>query len=457
MPSLGDVYLDIPGWFDFPDVYQAQVDRLTDGAHVVEVGAYLGKSTAYLAGAIADSGKRITFHAIDTFQGVPGDIFPSEGASGEFTFPDQEALRGADGTLIEACRHHLTPVADYVELRQAESLAAAATYADGSLDFVFLDNDHTTEHLARELVVWWPKLKPGGILAGHDYDWKSVGTATSIWAQRVGRVVQKAGARCWQVQKPVPATSWVIPAGQRSCLVAVCCNERNVPRRTVDSLVRFGWGCRLTDAAKRHGFDKVDFFWSDKRVLVSDLRDDAAMVALEGGYTHLIFLDADMIWPPGTLDTLLSHHARGMVSGLYHLKSWPHWPVALRDPIFNPDDQVLDYAYDKAAPHTDLLRQEALIGMGCVIMPTEIFRRFERPWFKYQTNATGYSTLTEDVYFCQQAKALGCPIWLDPTIECRHVSQETISSAHFDRATYEMEMLASGQRLARRTPDEVPA
>ena len=36
---------------------------------------------------------------------------------------------------------------------------------------------------------------------------------------------------------------------------------------------------RVTDAAARHGFQTVDFFWSSKKTLVSDLRDDAALIA----------------------------------------------------------------------------------------------------------------------------------------------------------------------------------
>lgn len=442
------VYRGIPGWFDFADVYQAQIDRLSDGARIVETGVYLGKSTAFLAAAIARSGKQIAFDAIDTFNGISREDYAGIAADDDFTFDDQEALRGADGTLYAEALDLLAPVLDFVNVRKADALAAAAGYPDASLDFVFLDDSHTTPHVLAELSAWWPKIKPGGVLAGHDYDWASVDKAVTIWGIKTGRHIQKAGARSWACTKPEPGR-FVVPAGERRCLVAVCCNERNVPTRTAESLARIGWGSRVTDAAARHGFQTVDFMWSNKRVLVSDLRDDAVMAAQAGGYTHLLFLDADMVWPNDVLDKMLRHHARGIVAGLYHLKFWPHWPVALKESTWNDDDQNFDYTYDKHAPHTDLLRPEQLVGMGCTLIPMEVFRRFERPWFKYQQNSSGISTITEDVWFCQEAAKAGCPIWLDPTVSCLHIGQDMVSSAHYDRATYEMTMLASGQRLGK--------
>ena len=40
---------------------------------------------------------------------------------------------------------------------------------DGSLDFVYLDGDHSEAAVAGDIRLWRPLVKPGGILAGHDY------------------------------------------------------------------------------------------------------------------------------------------------------------------------------------------------------------------------------------------------------------------------------------------------
>jgi hypothetical protein len=46
---------------------------------------------------------------------------------------------------------------------------AAARIPHHSLDFVYLDARHDYESVRADLAAWHPKLRPGGILAGHDY------------------------------------------------------------------------------------------------------------------------------------------------------------------------------------------------------------------------------------------------------------------------------------------------
>ncbi len=46
---------------------------------------------------------------------------------------------------------------------------AADRFDNGSLDFVFIDGDHRYESVCSDLFAWFPKLRAGGILAGHDY------------------------------------------------------------------------------------------------------------------------------------------------------------------------------------------------------------------------------------------------------------------------------------------------
>jgi len=50
------------------------------------------------------------------------------------------------------------------------SVSAAAKVAHTSLDFAYIDARHDYEGLSEDLRAWWPKLCPGGLMAGHDYD-----------------------------------------------------------------------------------------------------------------------------------------------------------------------------------------------------------------------------------------------------------------------------------------------
>lgn len=41
---------------------------------------------------------------------------------------------------------------------------------DLQLDFVYLDASHAYQDIAADIEAWWPRIRSGGILAGHDYD-----------------------------------------------------------------------------------------------------------------------------------------------------------------------------------------------------------------------------------------------------------------------------------------------
>jgi hypothetical protein len=58
---------------------------------------------------------------------------------------------------------------DRAQIHRAASPGAAQRFADGSLDFVYLNARHDYASVLVDLDAWYPKIRPGGILAGHDY------------------------------------------------------------------------------------------------------------------------------------------------------------------------------------------------------------------------------------------------------------------------------------------------
>lgn len=78
---------------------------------------------------------------------------------------------------------------------------AVRMFADGTLDFVFVDADHSTEGVARDIREWAPKLKPWGWLIGHDYNMKSVRDAV---AMTILGEVETYDDHVW-VMRPQPA------------------------------------------------------------------------------------------------------------------------------------------------------------------------------------------------------------------------------------------------------------
>lgn len=150
-------YESVPGWFDFEDVYRDAVASAPSPAHFVEVGAWLGRSTAFLAVEIARSGKPIRLDVVDHW----------EGSVNEPAFRD--VLRATD--VYHEFEGHMRRggVWDALTVVRGDSAAAAAGYADGSLDFVFIDGSHDYASVRRDVLAWLPKVRPGGTLAGHDW------------------------------------------------------------------------------------------------------------------------------------------------------------------------------------------------------------------------------------------------------------------------------------------------
>ena len=235
----------------------------------------------------------------------------------------------------------------------------------------------------------------------------------------------------------------------RRALVAVCCNERTIPRETAASLVRLGWGGRVPRAMAAHGFSAVDFVWVDTFLGVDDLRNYACTVALEQDYSHLVFLDADMAWPSDLLTRLLAHHAvEGLVSGVYFRKPWPHWPVAFNKCVWDDTEQRMVYKCDlDVLAGGDALRPEELVGMGCCLIPLSVLGAIgPAPWFEYARPLHGYATITEDVPFCQKVRKAGLPIWIDPTIRCEHYAAAYIGAPQWEGAwRHASGMMARGE------------
>jgi hypothetical protein len=63
----------------------------------------------------------------------------------------------------------LKPFSCRVRLMRATSKEAAAVFPDASLDFVYVDAQHHYSAVKEDISLWWPKLKAGGLVGGHDW------------------------------------------------------------------------------------------------------------------------------------------------------------------------------------------------------------------------------------------------------------------------------------------------
>lgn len=184
-------YRRIPGWGNIGLYYLAVAEALPPEATLVEIGVWQGRSAIYMAEALKELRKPAKFYLVDSFDG--GKILA-----------DTVATLGRP--LIEILRQHIVAAAvtnQITGIIDKPSLVAANQFSDGSIDFAFIDADHDYASVKADLNAWWPKIKPGGILAGHDYcsGWVGVSQAVDEFVLRSCPDF-KLTSEVWQVSKP---------------------------------------------------------------------------------------------------------------------------------------------------------------------------------------------------------------------------------------------------------------
>lgn len=138
-------------WFTYPKLYKSIVDKFPTNSRFVEVGSWKGKSSAFMCVEIANSSKNIEFFCVDTWIGSI----------------EHQNYKDLD-KLYFAFLNNMKPVENLYFPLKLTSLEASKKFKDESLEFVFIDASHEYEDVLNDLQAWFPKIKKGGILAGHD-------------------------------------------------------------------------------------------------------------------------------------------------------------------------------------------------------------------------------------------------------------------------------------------------
>lgn len=188
MPTLTHYWPTIEGGFWFKHAYERLLAALpTDRPSVwVEVGVFHGQSLVWLGVEVANRGLPVTIHAVDNFAGWPGV---------------------AQGDVLRASfTRNVAPIAealgDRFVVHAMPSVEAAATFADGSADVVWIDADHSYEAVKADIAAWRPKVTSGGALGGDDWAMDGVARAvreTCPGAFLVGEGVREGNPWPWWV------------------------------------------------------------------------------------------------------------------------------------------------------------------------------------------------------------------------------------------------------------------
>ena len=150
---------EIPGWFAYKDLYDEVVEKAPFESTFVEVGAWFGKSTNYLAGKIKESKKNIHFTTVDTWKGTDDEELHQNivnAFSGDiyYEFIDNTALSNNYGAFDSI---------------KDTSENASKQFPLNSIDFIMLDAGHSYDALMDDFKYWYHKVKPGAYISGDDY------------------------------------------------------------------------------------------------------------------------------------------------------------------------------------------------------------------------------------------------------------------------------------------------
>ena len=102
-----------------------------------------------------------------------------------------------DPKVIEF-KNRFAPESQRIRWHIRTSLDASIEFADGSLDFVYIDANHRYFEVARDIRAWWPKVKATGLLCGHDYfSHGSVKQAVDDWAKEFNHYIFSTAPDWW--------------------------------------------------------------------------------------------------------------------------------------------------------------------------------------------------------------------------------------------------------------------
>lgn len=170
----------IDGWFSEDEGrWYARFARALRGGTFVEVGSWKGRSTSFIGQICNANGTRLV--CVDHWNGSC-DVLAGRYAA---------ALAVED--VAQTFRSNMDALGIHVEVIAEPSLAAANRFERGTVDRVFLDASHDGASVTDDLHTWTERLRPDGILAGHDYGPRhpELCAAVDAFAAKQGFVVRR--------------------------------------------------------------------------------------------------------------------------------------------------------------------------------------------------------------------------------------------------------------------------
>lgn len=171
----------------------------------------------------------------------------------------------------------------------------------------------------------------------------------------------------------------------------------------------------LTEMVKLNTMNNVDtHVVMEASTILLTQRERLALEAKNIGAEYMLWLDSDMVFPATTALRLMAHQ-EPVVAANYIRRQPPYKGVAYE--TIGDWQNPLPYE-----PQDELVEVEG-IGMGCMLVKTEILDQIPQPWFEFGWTRETQDWLGEDMIFCQKMAQAGYPVKVDTNLsmETRHL------------------------------------
>ncbi len=146
---------------------------------------------------------------------------------------------------------------------------------------------------------------------------------------------------------------------------------------------------------------------------IEEMRNNIANRAIDMDCSHLLFLDADMVFPTDTIIRLLERDV-DIVGGLCY-KRWPPFhPTVFKG---KPLDMYMVDEWEE-----NELVEVTATGTGCLLINTEVLKTMPPPWFKLDHRPDNGGPIGEDINFCYHAAQYGYKIYVDTSVAVEHLA-----------------------------------
>lgn len=403
---------------------------------MLQIGAFRGDASVWLLENVLTHPASI-LHDVDTWEGSPGEAA-------------HEALDWDE--VLEAYENAIRPHRDRVAWYRCPSDEFFAIDADSEwYDFIYVDGNHEGPQVLRDGLNALRCVKPGGIVAFDDYQWghglpahlrpkEAIDAIIAVYGEQMQ--VMRLGAQVWMQKTPPTVT-------RKPATVAVgyCSGHETMTTEFVASYMRL---------AQRDARGPQRIVAEHSQVVggtsIPDARCNIVRAFLAGPYAdYLWFVDTDATFAPDILEHLLAVAdpvERPIVGGLAFRTSYGPADDVLVRPIevepmvyiqhegsYHP---IRKYPIDRAFQVDGLPTHCLLIHRSVLEDPRWHEDGHHQPWFRMDVREKG-GGLSEDLYFCREAKRMGYPIWVNAKAKTGHVKWMVVDEAMYLRQHPEWE------------------